>query len=623
MNNDPLQRRMFAQQILAQHARANQPMGILASSPQLMGAVQGFKDGGQVVTAKDGKFLGFDNFIGRKLDEMRAAEAAKNTPEAINEQSQLKAAELNRGLPTGGYNNPDLSPYKGRIKNILITNPTIEYDDKTGYFRSKVKSPAVEKLVKEKEKTNIEGDNTLLQKLVKEKEETNVSSEDSFVPSDVSQGSTMAEKINEVNAEGNNIEKKDAPEEKAKVFKPTEPNIDEDFKRLTNKQKELETKINNPQEAPKVFNDWTKRINKIDAIMKKKGKEITLDDVDKEARKMAGLEDNNRYDKDRHTAFWMGLIKGGLATAAGESSNALTNIAKGLGFGVESYGKDINQINENEREDNKTLLNLKYKLMSDKKSAEVAQKTLELQYQSMLMKTEQNQSQYESNMAYQQERDKINDAYKGNTFELSLYKTMKDIGLSEKTFELNVEKFNTDVKYKEEAKKQFEKNLNAKISQGLISDEAVKILTMGDKYATFDRKAFEEGKGGITLTPLGNKLNDLWLSGKYQGKMTNLMHSVDTAMKSESYLGKKFASPEQAKEATLLWIDGGYAKNFGAIKDDIQLKDAKERRQDLVDEWYNRFTKQSTNTSHEEANKTAKEKGESTYKVGGKSFQVQ
>ena len=68
------------------------------------------------------------------------------------------------------------------------------------------------------------------------------------------------------------------------------------------------------------------------------------------------------------------------------------------------------------------------------------------------------------------------------------------------------------------------------------------------------------------------------------------MHSVDTAMKSKSYLGKRFASPEQAKEATLLWIDGGYAKNFGAIKDDIQLKPANERRQDLVDEWYSKFT---------------------------------
>jgi len=210
------------------------------------------------------------------------------------------------------------------------------------------------------------------------------------------------------------------------------------------------------------------------------------------------------------------------------------------------------------------------------------------------MKTEQNQAQYESNMAYQQERDKINDAYKANTFELNLYKTMKDIGLSEKTFELNVEKFNTDVKYKEEAKKQFEKNLNAKISQGLISDEAVKILTMGDKYATFDREAFEQGKGGITLTPLGNKLNDLWLSGKYTGKMTNLMHSVDTAMKNKNYMGVPFETADQAKAATLLWIEGGYAKRFASLKADVQDQidpktneniSLKARENQLINEW--------------------------------------
>lgn len=56
MNSDPLQRRMFAQQILAQHARANQPMGILASSPQLMGAVQGYANGGAVKGYQAGGF---------------------------------------------------------------------------------------------------------------------------------------------------------------------------------------------------------------------------------------------------------------------------------------------------------------------------------------------------------------------------------------------------------------------------------------------------------------------------------------------------------------------------------------------------------------------------------------
>jgi len=43
MMDNPLSRRMFRQPV-----RANQPMGILASSPQLMGAVQGYANGGAV-----------------------------------------------------------------------------------------------------------------------------------------------------------------------------------------------------------------------------------------------------------------------------------------------------------------------------------------------------------------------------------------------------------------------------------------------------------------------------------------------------------------------------------------------------------------------------------------------
>ena len=590
----------------------NQAMGILASSPELMGAVQQrFANGGEVKGYQDGGIL---DQLGLTRDSkaqnrLTALEQYKeNVLSNKSREAQTKAAEINSRLPVGGYNNPNLTPFKGRIKNILITNPDLDYDSKTGYFKSKLESPVVEQLLKDKQKKEIEGDPDLFNKLVEEKEKAQKTTSDEFIPSDVTQGSTMADEINEVNKKGNELKKKEAEDSKQEDVPDTfvAPNVMEpNLQNLTKKQQDLEAKINNPQQAPKVGIDFTKRIDKIDSIMKKKGKNITLEDVDKEARKIAGLEDNARYDKDRHTAFWMSMIKAGLATAAGESSNALTNIAKGLQFGVESYGKDINQINENEREDNKTLVNLKYKLLSDKKSAEVAERTLNLQYQTALMRAEQNQAQFESNQAYQRERDKINDAYRATTYELSLYKTMKDIGLSEKTFALNVQKFNSDQKYKEEAKKQFEKNLNAKISQGLISDEAVKILTMGDKYATFDREAFERGEGGVTLTPLGNKINELWLSGKYQGKMTDLMHSVDTAMKTNTYMGVTFDSPDQAKAATLLWIEGGYAKRFGALKPDIQDQidpqtgenlSLKKREEDLKQNWLNNFKKSSTQT---------------------------
>jgi hypothetical protein len=70
MNSDPLQRRMFAQQIINQHTRANQPMGILASSPQLMGAVQRFKDGGAVKGYDAGGGTFFKNYSTSPLANM-------------------------------------------------------------------------------------------------------------------------------------------------------------------------------------------------------------------------------------------------------------------------------------------------------------------------------------------------------------------------------------------------------------------------------------------------------------------------------------------------------------------------------------------------------------------------
>jgi hypothetical protein len=609
--NDPLKRKMFAQPV-----RANQPMGILASSPQLMNTVQGYANGGAVKGYKEGGASFLDGIISslgltREAKEKNRQTALEKYQRGASDRYKIgarKAAQFNAmDLPN--------SMYSGKISGILAANPEVIFDEKTKRFIPKEQSTQQNvdpsSINTTGTPTNISEDTELLvddsqKKTIEEKNKQK--EKNKFVPSDITQGSTMADEINEVNKKGNEVKKKEAEAEDSKQEDVPDtfvaPNVMEpNLQNLTKKQQDLEAKINNPTQAPKVAMDFTKRINNIEKIMKEKGKDITLEDVDKEARKMAGLEDNARYDKDRHTAFWMSMIKAGLATAAGESSNALTNIAKGLQFGVESYGKDINQINENEREDNKTLLNLKYKLLSDKKSAEVADRTLRLQYENALMRAEQNQAQFESNQAYQQERDKINDAYKATTFELTLYKTMKDIGLNEKTFALNVQKFNSDEENKKRVQERFEKNLNAKISQGLISDEAVKILTMGDKYATFDREAYEQGKGGVKLTPLGAKLNELWLSGKYQGKMTDLMHSVDTAMKSQSYMGETFDSSEQAKAATLLWIEGGYAKRFGALKaeqldqidettgENISLK---KREADLKQNWLNNFNKQST-----------------------------
>ena len=102
-----------------------------------------------------------------------------------------------------------------------------------------------------------------------------------------------------------------------------------------------------------------------------KGKDFSLEDVRDEALKISGI-DKTDYDENRKDAFWMGLMRAGLAIAAGESDNALSNIAKGLGIGLEGYGKDIATLNEQEREDRKELRAISMDLIKTKEAKSAA-----------------------------------------------------------------------------------------------------------------------------------------------------------------------------------------------------------------------------------------------------------
>jgi len=102
-----------------------------------------------------------------------------------------------------------------------------------------------------------------------------------------------------------------------------------------------------------------------------KGKDFSLEDVRDEALKISGIDETD-YDDNRKDAFWMGLMRAGLAIAAGESDNALSNIAKGLGIGLEGYGKDIATLNEQEREDRKELRAISMDLIKTKEAKSAA-----------------------------------------------------------------------------------------------------------------------------------------------------------------------------------------------------------------------------------------------------------
>ena len=114
----------------------------------------------------------------------------------------------------------------------------------------------------------------------------------------------------------------------------------------------------------------------------KRPREIGFDDVKDDVFELLGynrdtLDEN--LSKDQQSAIWLNVMRAGLAVAAGESDNALTNVAKGFGVGLEGYGRDIKDINEDYREDVKTYTTTAYTMLKDAKAEELAKNTLNLQ----------------------------------------------------------------------------------------------------------------------------------------------------------------------------------------------------------------------------------------------------
>lgn len=160
----------------------------------------------------------------------------------------------------------------------------------------------------------------------------------------------------------------------SETYKPSElvTTLEDDLNRLTRKRENLsEEERKKVAAAEGRVNNATAALDAALNERRTKAKEITMDDVKAEALKIAGV-DQGKYDKDRENAIWMNMIKSGLAIAAGESENAITNIAKGLSIGVEGYGQDLASINQQEREDRKELRNVQLMLVKNKQDLENA-----------------------------------------------------------------------------------------------------------------------------------------------------------------------------------------------------------------------------------------------------------
>ena len=301
--NNPLDRKMFRQA-----GMSKQPMGILASSPELMGAVKGYKLGGvpEIPMYNTPKFQLFKS----PGEDLGLGEiGTSKIGDKLKEEKDKKELE-NKSVDTS------LSEVKPNIndtnKNILDNEKKEEFD--------------INKLMPFGKNLNLRG-----------KQDLSAAEDPALI--------------------GANQEVTNAMQKVATA-------TTKDFK---------DTDI-----AGTTYN---KAINDLTGQLTKEGKEISLDDVYDEGIKLLGYDPRDlekNYDSDRRQAFWFNLMNAGLQVAAGESSNALTNISKGLGAGLQSFGKDVGDLKDDLRADRKESTNVMYRLLGTKRSEQLAKEALEL-----------------------------------------------------------------------------------------------------------------------------------------------------------------------------------------------------------------------------------------------------
>ena len=301
--NDPLQRKMFREA-----GMSKQPMGILASSPELMSAAKGYNFGGAV-----GSTGGLNRTYNKPKFEFF------NTPGENDGLGEIGTSKIGDKLKEEKENKikQDLDSIEAK-PNINDTNKNI-LDNKQEDFDPMKLMPFGQNL-------NIRGKQNLS------------AAEDPSLIGASEAVTTAMQKVATATT---------------KDFKDT--NI-------------AGTTYN------KAINDLTSQINK-------EGREIGLDDVYDEGIKLLNYDPRDlekNYDADRRQAFWFNLMNAGLQIAAGESPNALTNVAKGFGSGLQSFGKDVGDLKDDLREDRKESTNVMYRLLGNKRSEQLAKEALEL-----------------------------------------------------------------------------------------------------------------------------------------------------------------------------------------------------------------------------------------------------
>ena len=212
----------------------------------------------------------------------------------------------------------------------------------------------------------------------------------------------------------------------------------------------------------------------------KKPKELNFADVKDDVFEVLGYDretlDEN-LSKDQQSAIWLNVMRAGLAVAAGESPNALTNVAKGFGVGLEGYGRDIKDLRDDYRQDLEKYTTTAYTMLKDAKAEELAKNTLNLQRAaSEFQITSQFFGQERENLLSQLNREVALRNMKINTL-----KAFSELDFERQKFDISVEQAETA----NEIAFQKIKMMEDPLIQGAIIDGYVELID-SSKPATSD-----------------------------------------------------------------------------------------------------------------------------------------
>ena len=232
----------------------------------------------------------------------------------------------------------------------------------------------------------------------------------------------------------------------------------------------------------------------------------------------------------RKTAFWMSVIKAGLATAAGESSDALTNIARGLSFGVDSFGKDLKDISAEERQANKDVAAMKLSFLKTDMDADIAKRANKIQKASMLVQAAESLRGEQLQMF----KDRTEQAERFANLEIDLLKSIRQSNQSMEQLAFDKTKFNQTLKATLAGQ-------TPDIIREMVAANYIQGVDGGDVDLS-DPNSYE-------MTPAGLTFFQTYMEKKGAVKLTDIMNASDAAARTKtvslldfSHLGDKAGS---------------------------------------------------------------------------------